>query len=355
MKYKKCCIDKPDDQLAKEIKEIAFHNLKNRAIIKHCLHPDQVHCSSSIIKAHAIQNNKILKDISENGHVVTVDETSNYILQDVGVKGHKLATTFSGFCGYHDKTIFQEIEDKQFIVTPKQVFLLTYRTMAWHYQKKLEQCQRDKLIKEEIRRSRHLFRQDPLGGIDEISADFTEGVQQGRADNEVEKASFDQALLDEDYEMINSVIWKLPYEVDFAVSMMNQPYFDLKGNPINQRKLKSQWKSIYLNIFSYDGETFVIWSWRKEVDQWYGKMVNQFMNLSEFERKNYLNAVLPVWSDSIIISPRLWQSWGEETQVDFKVYSNLSLIPSMEEATEIADGEILKKSKPWNFFASKTV
>ena len=79
------------------------------------------------------------------------------------------------------------------------------------------------------------------------------------------------------------------------------------------------------------------------------------MNLSEFERKNYLNAVLPVWSDSIIISPRLWQSWGEETQVDFKVYSNLSLIPSMEEATEIADGEILKKSKPWNFFASKTV
>jgi hypothetical protein len=353
LKYKKCCIDKSQDQLFKEMMDRSQYSLKKRAIIKHCLHPDKEHCSNNIIKAHAIQNNKILKSISDNGHVVTVDETKNFVFQDIGVKGRKLATTFSGFCGYHDKITFQEIEDKPFIGTSKQVFLLTYRTLAWHCQKKLEQNRRDKLIAEEFERSRRLFREDALQEMTQARTEFSQALQQGASDNNAEKAIFDRALLDENYEILNSVVWKLPYEVEFAVSMMNELYFDLKGNPINELELKSQWKSIYLNIFPYDGKTFVIWSWRKALDQWYGEMVSQFMSLGEFERKNYLNAVLPIWSDSLIISPRLWRSWGEEVQNGFKFYANMSLLPDMEKATEVADGEILNKPKPWDLFVPK--
>ncbi|MCD5452255.1 YecA family protein [Lactobacillus delbrueckii] len=274
LKYKKCCIDKSIEQRRAEALERATRNLKNRAIVKHCLHPDKEHCEGKIIKAHAIQNNRILRPLSENGEVITVDQLTNYIFQDTGVKGRKQATTFSGFCSYHDKTTFQPIEDREFVGSPEQIFLLTYRTLAWHYQKKLEQLERNKLIAAEFEKERRLVglsKEDvAFGKLDEIN------LKRGLTEIEAEKNKFDVALLEENYS-----IWKIPYEVDFAISMMNQPSYDLEGNQINDITGKSSLKNVYLNIFQYNGSSFCIWSWCKDIDNTYSKFVEQFLDLED--------------------------------------------------------------------------
>ena len=50
----------------------------------------------------------------------------------IGVKrvGINHASTFSGFCGYHDNVTFAPVEDAPFTATDEQCFLLGYRAMC---------------------------------------------------------------------------------------------------------------------------------------------------------------------------------------------------------------------------------
>jgi hypothetical protein len=53
-------------------------------------------------------------------------------------KGRKVATTFKGFYGFHDKATFQPIEDFEYEASLKQNFLFSYRSFAFEYHKKME-------------------------------------------------------------------------------------------------------------------------------------------------------------------------------------------------------------------------
>ncbi|MFS0596893.1 hypothetical protein AB1L16_09140 [Peribacillus frigoritolerans] len=68
---------------------IEFNKFKNKNLWSGCFHTDS-NCSQRIIKAHSIQNNKILNKISENGKVLMFgavggDEMTNS-LQEQGRK-----------------------------------------------------------------------------------------------------------------------------------------------------------------------------------------------------------------------------------------------------------------------------
>lgn len=128
----KCCLNKSDEQRLAEAVVRSSDNLKNEAHIKQCLLPNKSECDEKIVKAHAIQNNRILNKISEKRMIVSMDGVEHLMFQTAETKGRKITTIFTGFCKYHDKTLFQEIEDKSFTFTTKQLFLLTYRTLAWH-------------------------------------------------------------------------------------------------------------------------------------------------------------------------------------------------------------------------------
>ncbi len=95
---------------------------------------------NNIIKAHSIQENKILKKIAVNGHVAMVAndritmvdgqiDTDNLVKIEFIGKGK--ATTFQGFCREHDLEIFKPIELKDYIAGNKeQNFLFAYRNLA---------------------------------------------------------------------------------------------------------------------------------------------------------------------------------------------------------------------------------
>ncbi len=139
-KYKKCCLNKGKEQYLAEAIMYSFQNIKRESQIKRCLHPNSSECSDRIVKAHAIQNNRILNKIGESGMVVTMDGTMHHLFQTSDVKGRSIATTFTGFCSYHDKTVFQEIEDKEFVASKKQIFHLIikqafYNNMPYNKEK----------------------------------------------------------------------------------------------------------------------------------------------------------------------------------------------------------------------------
>lgn len=343
IKYKKCCLDKMADERLAEAIVYSRKSIENNARIKQCLHPNKNKCDQKIIKAHAIQNNRILNKIAEKGDVITMDGTSNMFFQGMRKKGRKIATTFTGFCSYHDKILFQEIEDHEFIGSDKQVFLLTYRTMAWHYHKKQEQLNA-KAIQNKKMHER---------GFDLASSKgfrlFEESLKLGIKDNEKEKLVFDKSLIDEVYSEVNFCIWELPYEVQFAVSMMHEIEHDIYGERINNPATDINVRKLYLNIFPADTKSFCVWSWHKKNNDEFVRFSKQFMELDTVDRENYLNNKLPIWTDSIIISPRLWDKWGDKIQEALITHANFDfLYRAMEEDTSAS--KYIYMDTPWNFF-----
>ena len=342
-KYKKCCLNKSEENRFAEAIRYSISNIKNEARIKHCLHPNKDECSEKIVKAHAIQNNRILNRIAENGMVITLDGAEHLLFQSSDIKGRKVATTFTGFCSYHDKALFQEIEDKDFSGTDKQIFLFTYRTMAWHFHKKLEHInatciQFEKMLSKgyDISKSEDFL-------------NFLTGLKMGYDDNEIEKAKLDTALLSESYGIINALIWEIPYEIHFVISMMTELEHDIKGNKINDLEKDDYTKKIYLNVFPSQGKSFCIWSWLRENDCVYKPFAEQFSSLGIKDRENYFNNNLPRWSDSIIISPRLWEKWGKQIQESFIVHANFDILYRQMEK-ETGDYKYSYAETPWNLF-----
>ena len=154
------------------------------------------------------------------------------------------------------------------------------------------------------------------------SSEFIDALVLGINDNKVKKSLFDTALLKDDFSLINYCIWEIPYEISFAVSMQYEPTFDLAGSQINDYEHDEILKSIYLNVFPADGKSYCIWSWLANDDAIFKSYTNQFMELPLSDRKNFLNNKLPVWTDSLVISPVLWKKWGKPVQEALIAHAN---------------------------------
>lgn len=135
-KFKYCC--QTEELLKMRLRIRDIKKIKDENKIKECLFPDHTSCSDKIIKAHSIQNNKILQKISDDGKVYMPISKKMKIFQNMSSWGRKEATTFTGFCGYHDNEIFKEIENNNFDYSERQKFLYVYRAFALEYHRKRE-------------------------------------------------------------------------------------------------------------------------------------------------------------------------------------------------------------------------
>jgi len=100
---------------------------------KRCWAPEGI-CNSKRIKAHSIQNSKVLDLLNSNGFVIISQkkilnkgETFAVIFT---VVGRNETSTFIGLCGKHDKQIFAPIDDFDIDLGIKQqLFLIAYRAI----------------------------------------------------------------------------------------------------------------------------------------------------------------------------------------------------------------------------------
>lgn len=102
-----------------------------------CLAPSSMkhECKGKIIDSHSVSRSGSLVTISKDGHVYSIKPTLIDIEKNKGeihpkLLRAKIASTFPGFCAYHDKTIFSKIEDKPFTGSHEQCFLLGYRSIS---------------------------------------------------------------------------------------------------------------------------------------------------------------------------------------------------------------------------------
>lgn len=309
-KYKKCCKGKSDnieyfqeDSLMK-----IFNKTKKNARIKHCLYPDNCNCSEKIIGAHSIQNNRILRKIADDGYVYMPLPKGNEWNNIQSKFGRKEATVFTGFCGYHDKTIFQEIEDKEFKKSEEQVFLFIYRAFAKELHAKLEAVNMKKI----------LFSKKPSAFVDRNSIDSFKGMELAVEDLNYDKEVFDCALVNKKYDLLRYIIWEINGTSKFAASGMEAPTTDLKGNKIQDlMDFNNRAAHLYYSIFPEDEKTYVIIACLKRDEEKLKSIFGQLEKLDLRERKNYINNTLPIMSENIVINPTSWENLTEQAKTDF--------------------------------------
>ena len=111
------------------IMEPIYRGLAN-GFEKVCLAEGLGGCRGKIVRAHTLQK-AAFESHAREGHVYEIDPFK------VGSAGHwptligiHKATTLTGFCEYHDGTLFRPIETEQFDSQPQQFFMHHYRAVA---------------------------------------------------------------------------------------------------------------------------------------------------------------------------------------------------------------------------------
>lgn len=99
---------------------------------KKCLEPS-MQCEGKIVRAHTVQNSKVLDLLVREGHVVAIrhrfERGAGPIIDFKLVSRHE-ATTFLGLCGQHDREIFRPIDTNDISVgDARHLFLLGYRAV----------------------------------------------------------------------------------------------------------------------------------------------------------------------------------------------------------------------------------
>lgn len=316
-KYKNCCYGREDNPEYSNPANFAlnYKEMRKAARIKECIYPDPSSCSEKIIKAHSIQNNKILVKISDNGKVyMTIPDMSLSIPKEYG---RKEASVFTGFCRYHDKIIFQPIEDHDFTGSVEQIFLYIYRAFALEYHRK----------QEGVKMEQHLFYNQP-STAKEFMTDGKTGNSMSVDDFRKEKSIFDEALLSKQYDVLTSIVWTFDSFANFAATGGEVPVFDFDGKKIQDLSNPNiPARHIYYSVFPENNRTFVIIAWLKEYDSLFDSMKKRLNEASEQEKRNYINNTLPMITENIAIKPSSWDRISEKNKREFLriFYSHLSL------------------------------
>ncbi len=137
-KYKKCHRDR-ETQTPVTAQEglVRFRRAFKQGL---CFHPDagKSTCKGDMIRAHTIRRSGDLKGIAYNGHVYNtflhgkIFDDSKWDPESApNLVGIQKASTFAGFCAWHDNQLFAPLEKEPFKASPIQIALLGYRSICY--------------------------------------------------------------------------------------------------------------------------------------------------------------------------------------------------------------------------------
>lgn len=233
-KYKQCHLQL-DKETLPSLEEIRLAVRKTYGK-EYCLHPEasKSACSSEIVRAHTIQRNGGLTRIARSGHVyrfekdwhvLEYDSDDNELPQPILV-GCKRASTFTGFCGFHDNSTFAPIEKYPFQSNPQHTFLLGYRAVCMNLFFRQAQLESLPLTSVYYRGD---SRQEQSGYRLNYFMART-GFELGVLDAQVIKSEYDHILLKSNFSDAYYYVVRLQDIPEIMCSWVTAPLYDFAGN-----------------------------------------------------------------------------------------------------------------------------
>lgn len=232
---------------------------------KYCLHPNasENECKGQIVKAHTIQKSGGLSKISENGHVMAFRPNMKTLIETEGKilpkrLGIKQASTFTGFCEFHDGKTFELIEKYPFKPEYEQCFLLSYRALC-----------RELFTKKAALDSVEIYRQADKGQPIDMQRQMQSFVNLNKMALEKSfqelsdrKEKYDNILLSHDFSGFSYYGFFIDRVPEVLCSGGFAPEYDFKGNLLQDYlNLKKDLESLYFSIVPFENVGVAVFGW----------------------------------------------------------------------------------------------
>lgn len=272
----------------------------SRLEFNRCLEPSW-QCMNRAIRAHSVQNSRVLDLLARNGHVVAPRLRASMHqgpqLEFVSV-GRNRATTFTGLCAFHDNAIFRPIETSDLDLSNQEhLFLLAYRAAT---------------------RELHATMQAAV----QLQTAYQERVERGLDDeNEMTPAGLEataQILIAHQTFNYRGVLDDALHVRDFAalehdVSILNvdrptiavSSLFSLDTTPVGDRVVL-----VHLNVFPRSqNETAVVWSYTPANAGMARAHLDRALISSGYHQLYEISRVVLRHCENLVLSPEYFDLW----------------------------------------------
>lgn len=312
LKYKKCHLDR-DKQQRLTLGEIKGEKSKQKPL-KKCFHRsvDDANCDGKIINAHTVSKSSSLKKIARDGKIYHYKPNFNalckndgkFILELIGVSQ---ASTFTGFCAYHDRTLFSPIENKEFTIDNYNCLLLGYRAITKEIHAKLSQNDNVALLKE-LDKGLSLIMQFNL---QQTIAVYEMGLKYGLDNlNEIKK-EYDQAFLQNDFSQVKYFVIEIADSANIMFSGAFYPQYDFRGIKLQDYAESIKLDSIAVNVVATATKSYIVFQWMGESDV-NNKFIESLLTYTKNDWTNIITIFGFATFENLFISPDWWDGLSVE-------------------------------------------
>lgn len=275
-------------------------------VTEKCFHPDApLNCSGSAIRAHTIQKRTGLSEIAEGGHVLSGrDPDPRSEREDLELIGVNKASTFRGFCSYHDTITFREAELSK---GPNQraAFLLSYRALCFEiYMKQVGVSTLD-FTRDNLDAGRPFYEQ---AEIQQLLYAATYSMRLGFDEHTRLKIRWDQALQDGNLCDFQWYYVKFDGVLPIVTSGVFFPERDFGGNAL--QPITAPVGALALmgfNVLPINGKTSLLFGWLDKKHQ-NTKFVRTFESIPDDVLASAIIQFCFDTSDNIFVRPSWWIS-----------------------------------------------
>jgi hypothetical protein len=310
VKFKQCHLNRFEQEPVNPFKA---EQERQRRKPRTCLHPNSSECSSTIVKAHTLQRKGCLSGIAEKGHVLGLCASTKTLTENEGRLGMrrvglKKASTFTGFCSFHDSETFAPIERGPFVPSKKNCGLLAYRVLCRELYTKAASLDSMDLLRT-IDRGRHPLVQRQ---VQEFFGILEHGVERGLADLEAQKAAFDTMLVSGDFSGTSYYVVHLESVPDVMAAFGVYPQCDFDGRPLQDlAQAGIGLDAVWVSLITTEAGGALVFAWAGEAHGTCTRLVESLAELGGAEIPNAIVRMIFEFSENTFVRPAWWQGLGE--------------------------------------------
>ncbi len=137
------------------------------------------------------------------------------------------------------------------------------------------------------------------------------------------KSHFDEQIMAGTFDGVVTCAIKISEQIRFADYAYIAPDYDMNGKKI-KHTVKGIMHRLAITIFPEVNQSWLLVSCLKSEQFIYEELFQQLKTASLTKLKFYINLVLPLYSENMVLSTELWESWDKEAQMAYTYYANLN-------------------------------
>jgi SEC-C motif len=310
-KFKKCHLGREADappsvgEILGEAKKI--HDRKD------CVHPGKVTgtCRGPIIKAHSVQR-ALLEKIARKDHVIhwnhhlasIIKNKGSIVADKIGIKD---ASTFTGFCAFHDDSTFATIEKSAIVPSNDHALLIAYRALCREVFAKSNQLAMSEYQKTLDRGMQ--FKDQIL--LQYFSSDYQDGVELGLRDLLHHKRLYDAAIVADDATNVRSYWFELDRQPEYACTGGIFPEVDFQGKMLQDLSdTSTTLDMVFFSVLPGDTRGLAVFSWL-DPSAASAALVDSLLQIPAAEIPHAITRFSFEFYENVFIEPNWWDNLSD--------------------------------------------